>query len=143
MDVGALHVLGPTPLRQARTCVAGLPCRLDSATGHHVPSQAFVMALDTCGAASYVPGLAAAAGVVAAGSGEMAVSWGSVSVTAAGATYRLCWCAGAPCSAAEHFFVEFGDLTILGPSPLRQDLGTLGCRMGGWIGVVSTPPLGA
>ena len=42
-------------------------------------------------------------------------------VTAAGGRYRLCWCSSSStCSRAEHFRLDFGTLTLAGPSPLRQ-----------------------
>jgi hypothetical protein len=67
------------------------------------------------------------------------VSWGDVPVTAPGGEYRLCWCAGLEdlgnysqmmqenatnvtmttqhrCSVREHFRVDLGTLTIIGPS---------------------------
>ena len=50
VDMGALHVLGPAPLTQDKTCVAGLTCSFDGFAGHYSTSnsdQFYV--LDTCG----------------------------------------------------------------------------------------------
>jgi hypothetical protein len=50
VDMGALHIIGPAPLVQDKTCVAGLTCSFDGIAGHYSTSdndQFYV--LDTCG----------------------------------------------------------------------------------------------
>jgi hypothetical protein len=49
-----------------------------------------------------------------------AFHWMSEFITAPGGTYRLCWCADSfTCSTPEHFRVDWGALTLVGPSPIE------------------------
>ena len=121
VDAGTFTLLGPQPLEQDRTCVAGRACSLDGLTGSHLPSARLVV-LDTCAVASALPRFGHGVATASTGSGAL-VSWGAASVTAAGGRYRLCWCAGEPfaCTAAEDFNVDAGRMTLVGPSPMSQD----------------------
>ena len=60
-------------------------------------------------------------------------AWGSTPVTAAGGEYRLCWCPmTASCTMPEHFLLDTGMLTMIGPTPLRQ---TTTCVSGQLCGI--------
>ena len=109
MDVGSFTVIGPSPISQRITCIAGQTCRfqvsgtgieLDEA-GHHS-----YMILDTCGINSVIEGLP--------------YNWAIEVVTAAGGTYQLCWCGSSNCTVAAEFLLPFGQVQVLGPS-LSQD----------------------
>lgn len=88
------------------------------------------MALETCGAATHIPGFASS--ISAVWSSGSSVTWGSP-VTAAGGRYRLCWCSAASeCHVPSDFQVSVGELRLVGPSPTSlvqksflQDWGTL------------------
>ena len=52
-------------------------------------------------------------------------SWGSVEVTAAGGTYRLCWCgANMRCKNANEFRHDIGPLTLVDPE-VGREVGTV------------------
>lgn len=93
VDFGALALLGPQPLQQHRTCVAGRGCVFEPLLGPGAGAE--VMVLDTCGAPGAAPRLPAAAPRP-----EGSVS-GGVTLTAAGGSYRICWCAPTAQAAAE------------------------------------------
>eukprot|EP00438_Fugacium_kawagutii_P024896 Skav220463 [mRNA] locus=scaffold3371:94690:102107:- [translate_table: standard] len=119
MDFGALTLIGPAPLNQHKTCVAGQPCSFDM-LGTDLMAGDLVNVLETCGSyvnASqfthfdssndsplYLPrfpsnGISTSIGT--------SVSWDEI--TAMGSRYRLCWCAaGYSCTAAPEFLVDFG-----------------------------------
>jgi hypothetical protein len=67
-------------------------------------------------------------------------NWQSEPLTPAGGVYRLCWCADSyACSTPEHFRVDWGALTIVGPSPAgnqdRTSVAGQTCSMRGMRGV--------
>ena len=111
VDAGVLHIIGPSPMDQDRTCVSGQTCTLDGLTGEFFGTAGSFMALDTCGKADHTsmgvpddynvgdklahkfPQNGLVAGVVASGA---RVTWGGTPVTAAGGIYRLCWCFSDP-----------------------------------------------
>ena len=48
VDMGELRVIGPSPLDQDRTCVAGQTCMLDGLLGMHPHEGDQILVLDTC-----------------------------------------------------------------------------------------------
>ena len=121
VDVGQLQVIGPI-YDQHRTCIAGQTCLLDALLGTDLSTSDRYYILDTCGLPSPPSGFAGAqtADVNSSQSSgsEASVSW-NVRISAAGGTYRICWCAGGQvCSAAEDFEVDMGLLTLIGPHRL-------------------------
>ena len=149
VDMGALLLLGMSPLTQDRTCIAGQSCHLADLRGFGLSSLDTIAVLDTCGqqALRHWP---AEPTTILETDGKLTVSWSFV--TAAGGQYRLCWCPGVTwttadeededfdpwtrndtlnssvsvqtferrCSSAELLRVDFGSLTLVGPTPLYQ-----------------------
>ena len=158
VDLGSLDILGPAPLKQAATCISGQSCRVDGLTGiDWTRSGDRVAVLDTCGLPLAVPrwgneGIAVEFAGVDSGAW---ISWDHTSISAAGGSYRLCWCGGAlsepnrtvhlpnwtnpnwtypttyyleqnesnttgslPCDKIENFRIDFGELSLLGPTVL-------------------------
>ena len=130
-DLGQLHLVGPAPLTQGRTCVSGQTCRLDGALGESLSTDDRVVVLDTCGALGAAParfpaeGFDTGKGSIPSGTvlGASWYSWGTTEVTAQGGEYRLCWCAAStgPCNTVAEFRTDFGELRLVGPYPLQQD----------------------
>ena len=129
MDFGVLTLLGPAPLFQHKTCVAGQVCELKPLQGTDLQDGDLVHILETCGyyvnasqfshfdsssdSGLHLPRFPSNNGVQSlsqgATSGGSTVSWGTTTITAAGGRYRLCWCAaGYSCSAVPEFRVDFG-----------------------------------
>ena len=54
IDFGELSLLGPRPLQQDRTCLAGWPCNLEGFRGTGLDSLDAVMVLETCGKSSAI-----------------------------------------------------------------------------------------
>ena len=48
VDMGEVHIAGPSPLNQDRTCISGQTCRLDGFRGHFLSDGDAVLLLDTC-----------------------------------------------------------------------------------------------
>ena len=118
-DVGELMLLGPFPLSQQVTCIAGLTCRIDGIQGLGIPQADLVRVLDTCGHASgqalTVPTFNASLGMAVDAVSTVATQ------TFAGGSYRLCWCAaGFQCSLHHDYRVDFGVFSHVGPSPLAS-----------------------
>ena len=90
VDFGTLHLLGPGPLQQDRTCVSGQTCRIGGVQGAGAELGSFLVQ-DTCGTLGVLPRFTNAGLMDSASDGE--VSWGASKVTAAGGLYRLCWAA--------------------------------------------------
>ena len=132
MDFGSLTLIGPAPLNQHKTCVAGQPCSLEPLLGTNLQNNDLVHILQTCGnyvnvsqfshydsssdSGLHLPRFPSNNGVQSLSAGATAsgtsVSWGSATITAMGGQYRLCWCAaGYSCSAAPEFHVDFGRVT--------------------------------
>lgn len=102
VDLGALTLLGPSPLSQHRTCVSGRTCDLSRLRGTGVGAADAIFVLETCGAAAAVPGVPIPIGPAAA-------------LSAQGGEYRLCWCSeGLARSLAPG---ELCDLTVDAPRP--------------------------
>lgn len=121
VDAGSLLLLGPSPLAQDRTCIAGSACRMRPLLGLGVSAQDRVLVLATCAAPS--------AALVGAFSGGALLQWEAASAAAAGGEYRLCWCSSsAVCSATADFAVDVGPLAVVGVAPLNQD--RVGVRVG-------------
>jgi hypothetical protein len=142
-DAGTLTLIGPTSLSQHKTCISGQTCALSDIHGNHFTSLDVVAILDTC-AQQAVPARFADMGLFRsfAVAGAETV-WKQVPVTAAGGQYRLCWCSGSTfinstffnfgidsrntttnssvCSNIEEFVTDFGEMTLIGVSPLEQD----------------------
>lgn len=120
-DFGEMSVIGPAPLAQDRTCVAGQPCALEGLSGHHLSSSNRLLLLDTCGAAALPTGLPQAALDIVVAHGAARATTGTAALRGAGGSYRLCWCAGLRrCSALDEFRVDMGLVTLLGVSSLAQ-----------------------
>ena len=103
IDVGTFTVVGPSPVSQQVTCVAGWTCALEI-SGAGIRNVDRAMILETCGVASSVEGLPS--------------SPGTEVVRAPGGSYQLCWCATAgllSCRLSVEFTFGFGQLHILGP----------------------------
>merc|ERR1712100_935443 len=93
VDAGQLDFLGPSPLSQSRTCVSSRMCAFEMMTGHGLQSGDSFMVLDTCSTETTIPRFQRAGAVASATAAGRSVSWGNVSISAAGGEYRLCWCA--------------------------------------------------
>ena len=137
-DFGSLTLLGPRPLYQDRTCVAGQTCFMSGILGSALDSADAFAVQDTCGLAGTAVGFPAYGSLVLAGSGA-GIDWGLAPFTAAGGIYRLCWCSGlaSACSAARDFEVDVGALTLVGVAPLTQSktcLSGLTCEITGLTG---------
>ena len=115
ITIGAISLIGPSPIWQRRTCYSGQLCDLRNFEGFGLEGEAdgdSLALLDTCG----LPGE-----VSSAATNSSFSSYGrSLSViTSAGGTYRLCWCSqGFDCSLPQNYVLDFGDITILGPNPI-------------------------
>ena len=119
-------VSGPWPVPQYRTCVSGQRC---SFLLMGIQPADLVLVLDTCGLPSVIPkwpagGLSLPVGENATVDANESISlsqrltWGDAAVTAAGATYRLCWCpAGSVCDTFANFAIDIGTVDVLGPRP--------------------------
>ena len=139
VDMGTLELVGPTPLTQDRTCVAGQTCALSNLQGHHLADTDRLLVLDTCAAGQLLPRFPSSGFATSATASGRLVSWGTDVVTSAGGEYRMCWCGGgaAVCSQTEHFKTDMGSLTIIGAHPVRQDrtcVSGLTCSLDGIIG---------
>lgn len=121
VDIGALLLVGPSPLQQDRTCVMGQTCRIAALEGARLSATDRLQLLETCGVPAPVQGVPSDG--YAARSSAGAFSWGIV--TANAGIYRLCWCSSlgpnAGCDVAGDFVVDVGGLAIAGPGPLGQD----------------------
>ena len=142
VDIGALFVLGPSPLSQSWTCISGQTCRLHGVSGAGLQAADAFAVLRTCGT-DHVPDRFPAAGILSTDSspsGEILLYFGAHAITGSAADYRVCWCSpleAASCSTGSFFATDFGTLTLLGPGPLHQDRTCVSgqtCRMSGIIG---------
>ena len=114
LDLGALAILGPSPLQQDRSCVAGQHCEMDAISGFSI--EGWLMVLETCGQATL--GLPNVAFLTEAGS----VTWGVPSIP--GGQYRLCWCSPevsfalnrSSCATSSEFTLDMGTFSLLGPA---------------------------
>jgi hypothetical protein len=139
VDFGEFHIIGPSPLKQDQTCISGHTCKMDGLTGHYLHSTDRLVVLDTCATATALPRFPQAAHIVDVQTSGTTMQFSTMQfagtdyiITGAGGQYRLCWCAAVDrhsqdpaltqtCSTFEEFFVDFGEITILGPTPLSQD----------------------
>ena len=125
IDFGALHLVGPEPLLQDRTCVTGQLCALDGLTGYAFSDSSHVMVLETCGTDSMQW---QASDAVTHQDARNA----SFALTQPGGTYRICWCPGAgvpswnaslshtACAVSSDFRVDMGSLLVMGVAPRSQ-----------------------
>ena len=123
VDLGALHMVGPSPLWQDRTCIAGETCAIDSLHGHGLSEGNTLLVLDTCGVPFVRPRMAGAGRMDAVARSGSFVSWGPARHTGVGGQYRLCWCAGteaSQCTEAMGFRTDAGKFDLIGPSPHTQ-----------------------
>ena len=134
VDFGQFTILGPSPLQQTWTCIAGQSCRIDGSTGFGTGLPTEIVIMDTCGAPD--------SQIVfhSAPMGGLSSSWEKSLLSIPGASYRLCWCAIAsyPCTMAESYRVDFGQLLVLGPAPLMQDRTCVSgsrCEVDGFLGM--------
>lgn len=122
VDAGNLTIRGPY-LGQDKTCVSGRVCEITGFQGQSISNSDQLMLLDTCGTtlrALRVPNDAVStrfdglAGIV---------SWGPSVASAAGGSYRMCWCAGGyNCTAPANFVVDSGTLHMLGPLHFQTEV---------------------
>ena len=121
LDIGSFTVVGPSPISQEITCIAGRVCdlqifgvgiedelRLESQGDNDKPYQPY-MILDTCG--------------INSGYKRSDIQkHGSPTVPMAGGSYQLCWCgsSGFSCQVPAEFLLPFGEVQVLGPT-LQQD----------------------
>jgi hypothetical protein len=140
VDLGRLTIIGPSPTNH-RTCVSGQICALDGLTGQHLSDSDRIFILGTCGIKSMIPRMTSVGTrftVFSSGSNILS----TIEPTAAGGTYRLCWCAGvaSQCTLASEFRVDAGALTLVGVAPLRQHRTCVSgqtCSLRGFTGFVS------
>ena len=131
-DIGGMLIIGPAPLKEGKTCIGGLSCKLEGLTGDYLSDKDKMILSDTCGVAAM-----ASPGEVKASDGGFGASviWEPLKV--AGGLYRLCWCSGnAQCIAGEDFKVDVGSLTMIGVN-MQQDrtcVSGLVCRTEGITG---------
>ena len=123
ITIGQLYFIGPGPLSQDHTCVAGQTCRIQGLTGEHLPSAgSMLLVLETCGFAGIPEGLSPAdPWPLANALGKAQDFQSSNLLRSAGGNYRLCWCSGlGPCTRMTDFSMDVGTLTLVGPFPLQQ-----------------------
>ena len=115
-DIGGLHLIGPEPLTQDRTCISGQRCVLRDITGISLGHDKLAL-MDTCGEIGVtVPRFPTFARLEVLDPNVASYSWDVIS--AAGGTYQLCWCGEFfGCEASDAFKVRIGHLQLLGPSP--------------------------
>ena len=127
-DVGTMTLVGASPLRQDFTCVVGSLCSVRAVSGEGLSAADSVMLLDTCGTGNIPDRFPVDSNISNISNNALRYMTGpyfniiwQTAITAPGGQYRLCWCSSAaPCSTAEHFRLDFGSLTLAGPSPLLQ-----------------------
>ena len=121
-DAGGLVLLGPAPLEQDRTCVAGRRCVVDGVLGQDLADGDKLWILDTCGTASKGPSgflYADSANTWLAGPAKASgavFSWDDLPSSLPGGEYRLCWCSVTQaCSNSYEYIVDIGTITLQGP----------------------------
>ena len=140
-DLGQLTLLGPAPLSQHSTCVSGMPCVVANVTGLHLQYGDTLHILDTCGIGTEVSGIPQRGLSLPGLGGGSRFSWGDEPLTTAGGQFRMCWCAaGYLCRLQEHFSVDIGELTLVGPSQQNQVYCASGSPCWGWIVGVHLSP---
>ncbi|CAE7508596.1 agaA33, partial [Symbiodinium microadriaticum] len=146
-DFGTVQVLGPTPLEQHRTCISGQTCRVTDVAIHSYLDVTLgeVMILETCSVPSILPRFPSDGVLVSlpAAAGSHFRTFLTDIVSAAGGTYHMCWCGNVPslCAEPSDFHVNFGTLTIIGPSPLNQQhtcVSGRGCQLNGLPGKLTS-----
>ena len=138
IDVGTFTVVGIQCFEAGcvadRTCVSGQPCNVDGIQGVHLGPLDTIAILDTCGTAT-IPHLTGHWND--APHAVRSVAWNTDYLTVGGGIYKLCWCAGLlECSQSEHFRVEAGSLTVVGPAPKEQHRTCIGgqqCVIEGFV----------
>ena len=123
VDVGALTLVGISPLEQSKTCIAGMTCEIGGLLGKHLSSLDQYLILETCGDISS-PALQYTQTLQSFQEPGKSVSarWLSLPLPLTGGEYRLCWCSGQfVCSSQENFRVDAGGITVVGVSPFSQD----------------------
>ena len=134
VDAGSLLLMGPHPLQQHRTCIAGRPCNTEQIYGQSLDIADSIQLLETCGVPEgTVPYRFPLNGLMVSGPNAsqppsgMAVQAGLVRsevISAPGGVYRLCWCSSVSlsgCARGADFQTDLGHITVLGVSPLQQD----------------------
>ena len=149
VDFGMLTLIGPNPVTNKRTCVAGQPCGFQEMLGHFVQDGDHIMLMDTCGKPERrqliqvsdrngitflqqrnVPQYGFFDGHSNPASADgTAFHWGDGGdegvgsmITAPGGLYRLCWCGyGFDCEVPEDFQTDAGSHEVVGPFFLLPD----------------------
>ncbi|CAE7355996.1 agaA33 [Symbiodinium natans] len=132
VDAGSVLLVGPSPLQQDRTCIAGRTCSTERIYGESLGPTDSLQLLATCGVPEGTIPRFPLNGLIVSDVNSsqlpsgMAVQAGFESniVSAPGGLYRLCWCSGltpSTCVHATDFQTDLGVMTILGVSPQQQD----------------------
>ena len=149
LDMGSLLLIGMSPLDQDRTCIAGQHCHLADLRGYGLSSLDTIVVLDTCGQkalrqwpepATVVETsgkLSVSWNVVSTAGGQYRLCWcpgltwtssdeqdedfdpwlGNETLNVSGTLVQTL---ERRCSSAELFTIDFGSLTLVGPTPLFQ-----------------------
>ena len=127
VDVGTFDVVGPSPLKQDRTCISGRVCRMSALEGQHLAAGDQLLVLDTCYIESLlsqdnstIPDTPYFKSELSRNGTEISTFTSGV-LKIGGGTYRLCWCADSfDCSTSSGFAVDVGTLTVIGPTSFAQ-----------------------
>ena len=178
-DMGSLLVVGVSPLQQDRSCISGQPCYLPDIRGYSLSSLDVVAVHDTCGTQ---PATRWPAGTLEENSGRLSITWDLITSAGGQYRLCWChglstivevnseddldpWASNITygnstfqhfvlsCSTSESLQVDFGGLTLIGPSPLYQDhtcisgqscrLAIQGSNEGDHLQILNTCGLGA
>ena len=102
--------------------MSGQHCLVDGIQGMHLSDRDHYFIMDTCSSNGLLPRSPNAGSHILLTESGVSVSWSPIFPTVAGGQCRLCWCAsGFTCSISQDFAVDVGAVTVLGPSPLKQD----------------------
>ena len=115
VDVGRFVSVGVSPLQQDRTCVSGQTCYLDGISGYHLQAIDQLIIAATCGDPQSILPLPL---VVALRGASLSVSTSEVMI--ASGDFRLCWCSGQFSCVDASDFLDFGHLSIIGPSQMQS-----------------------
>ena len=117
-----ISVIGPSSFDQDKTCIAGMSCAIRNIEGYFTSSGDALMVAATCGQSeALIHGLSRSGLMLPDAQVNSTFRWLLTSTSAQGGQYRLCWCAdGQVCSTMEHFTVDVGAFSLLGPTPMQQ-----------------------
>ena len=152
-QAGRLHLLGPSPYEQHRTCISGRACPAQAVTGYGLSADDRVLLLETCGvrsvvdrffaidtwqlahsAANSTPNVPSPSNYTLQAGTLAMFGWGSIPITTAGGRYRMCWCSRhAPCAEPADFRIDFGELLVIGAAATHSYtcISGLSCQLDG------------